>query len=319
MAECLNNTAARPIYNSREGPVAVAIAFAFLSAGGFACGNILIRVGTQRVPAPTAALLTVLSSMVLVVGLGLALNLDEIRSISPTAMGWILVMGIMAYPMARVLVATAISMVGAARAVTMSAIQPVIAFTLGVLLLGERPNLLVTVGTTVIVAGLFLVVMPRPSSNSGGEVMNIKRLGYLLALGGAATFAGRDVISRHVVADIAADPLVTAALALAVGGVILTVILHRQAVRSIQTLPRNYLLICILAGLFQGVAVASLFQALSRAPVTVVSPIYACTPLITLVLARIFLRRIEFIDLLLAVGTLLSVGGVVLVVLGATG
>ena len=298
--------------------MAVAIAFAFLAASGFACGNILVRVGTQRVPAPTAALLTVLSSLVLVLGLGLVLKLDEIRSLSPTAMGWIVVLGIMAYPMARVLVTTAISMVGAARAVTMSAIQPVIAFTLGVFLLGERPNLLVTLGTSVIVAGLFLVVMPRRGSGSGGQAMNVRRLGYLLALGGAATFASRDVISRHVVSNIV-DPLVTAGLALAVGGVILTVILHRQAIRSIQTLPRNYLLICSLAGLFQGLAVASLFQALSRAPVTVVSPIYACTPLITLVLARVFLRRIETIDLLLAVGTLLSVGGVILVVLGATG
>ena len=297
--------------------MAVAIAFAFLSACGFASGNVLIRVGTQRVPPPTAALLTVLSSMILVVGLGLVLNLDEYRSLSLTAMGWILVMGIMGYPVARVLLITAISMVGAARAVTMSGIQPVIAFTLGVLLLGERPDLLVILGTPVIVVGLFLVVMPRRGSNSGDPVMNVKRIGYLLALAGAATFASRDVISRHVVSDLA-DPLVTAGLALAVGGVILTVILHRQAVRSIQSLPRNYLLICSLAGLFQGLAVASLFQALSRAPVTVVSPIYACTPLITLVLAGIFLRRIEVIDLMLAVGTLLSVAGVILVVLGAT-
>ena len=298
--------------------MAVAIAFAFLSACGFASGNVLIRVGTQRVPAPTAALLTVLSSMILVVGLGLVLSLDEFKSLSLTAMGWILVMGIMGYPMARVLIITAISMVGAARAVTMSGIQPVIAFTLGVLLLGERPNLLVVLGTPVIVAGLFLVMMPRRSSNSGDGIMSGRRFGYLLALGGAATFASRDVISRHVVSEIA-DPLVTAGLALAVGGVVLTVVLHRQAARSIRNLPRTDLLVCGLAGLFQGLAVASLFQALSRAPVTVVSPIYACTPLITLVLAGVFLRRIEAIDLLLAVGTLLSVAGVILVIFGATG
>jgi drug/metabolite transporter (DMT)-like permease len=70
---------------------------------------------------------------------------------------------------------------------------------------------------------------------------------------------------------------------------------------------------------FQGLAVASLFQALSRAPVTVVSPIYATQPLITLVLAHIFLRRLETIDILLAVGTMVSVVGVILVILGATG
>ena len=93
---------------------------------------------------------------------------------------------------------------------------------------------------------------------------------------------------------------------------------HDQ-VRKIQTLPGNYLLLCALAGVFQGLAVASLFQALSRAPVTVVSPIYALQPLITLVLAHIFLRRLEAIDWLLAIGTAVSVVGVILVILGATG
>ena len=297
--------------------MALAVAFAFLAACGFASGNILVRVGTQRVPAPTAALLTVLSGVILVAGLALALDLDEVKSLSLTAMGWILVLGIMGYPMARLLLITAISMVGAARAVPMAGIQPVIAFTLGVLLLGERPNLLVTLGTPVIVAGLFLVVMPRPGSNSGGTVIPVRRLGYVLALCGSATFASRDVISRHVVSDIA-SPLVTAGLALAVGGVILSVLLHRQVARSIQTLPGKYLLICGLAGIFQGLAVASLFQALSRAPVTVVSPIYACTPLVTLILARVFLRRLEAIDFLLVTGTGLSVFGVIMVILGAT-
>ncbi len=188
--------------------------------------------------------------MFLVVGLALILNLDEVKALSPTAMGWIVVMGIMGYPVDRLPLVTAISMVGAAQAVPMSGIQPIIAFTLGVVLLGERPNLLVTMGTPVIVAGLLLVVMPKPGANSGGLVMNVRRLGYVLALSGAATFASRDVISRHVVSDIAA-PLVSAGLALAVGRAILTVILHRQVARSIQTLPRNYLLDCGLAGLFR--------------------------------------------------------------------
>ncbi len=298
--------------------MALAVVFALLASCGFACGNILVRVGTQRVPAPTAALLTVLSSMMLVAGLALALNLDEFKALSPIALGWIVVLGIMGYPMARLFLITAISMVGAARAVPMQGIQPLIAFALGVVLLGEQPSLLVSIGTPVIVAGLLLVVMPRPDLSSGGRVQNVRRLGYILALCGAATFAGRDVISRHVVSDIA-NPLVTAGLALAVGATVLTLILHRQVAVSIKTLPRNYLLICGLAGLFQGLAVASLFQALSRAPVTVVSPIYACTPLITLVLARVFLRRLETIDFLLVAGTLLSVIGVILVIWGATG
>lgn len=298
--------------------MAVAIAFAFLAACGFASGNVLVRVGTEKVPAPTATLLTVFSGIILIVGLTLALRLDEISSLSIEALGWILVLGILGYPMARLFIITAISMVGAARAVPMAGLQPVVAFTLGVILLGERPDLLVIVGTPVIVVGLLLVVMPRRGVNSGDGVVNVRRLGYLLAIGSAATFASRDTISRHVVTDLI-DPLVSAGLALAIGGTILAVILHRQVARSVMTVPRKYLLICALAGVFQGLAVASLFQALSRAPVTVVSPIYASQPLITLILAHFFLKRLEAIDFLLALGTMVSVVGVILVILGATG
>jgi drug/metabolite transporter (DMT)-like permease len=298
--------------------LAVAIAFAFLAACGFASGNVLVRVGTEKVPAPTATLLTVFSGIILIVGLALALRLDEISSLSTEALGWILVLGILGYPMARLFIITAISMVGAARAVPMAGLQPVVAFTLGVILLGERPDLLVIVGTPVIVVGLLLVVMPRRGANSGDGVVNVRRLGYLFAIGSAATFASRDAISRHVVTDLI-DPLVSAGLALAIGGTILAVILHRQVARSVMTVPRKYLLICALAGVFQGLAVASLFQALSRAPVTVVSPIYASQPLITLILAHFFLKRLEAIDFLLALGTMVSVVGVILVILGATG
>ncbi|MCH2510902.1 MAG: hypothetical protein COA56_10165 [Dehalococcoidia bacterium] len=298
--------------------MAVAVAFAFLAACGFASGNVLVRVGTQRVPAPTATLLTVFSGIILILGLALILRLDEIKSLSTESLGWILVLGIAGYPIARLFMITAISMVGAARAVPMAGLQPVVAFVLGVALLGERPDLLVIVGTPIIVVGLFFVVMPRRGSASGDGVAKVQRVGYLLAIGGAATFATRDVISRHVVADLI-DPLVSAGLALAVGGTILAVILHRQAAKSIMTIPKNYLLICMLAGVFQGLAVASLFQALSRAPVTVVSPIYASQPLLTLILAHFFLKRLEAIDFLLALGTMVSVVGVILVILGATG
>jgi drug/metabolite transporter (DMT)-like permease len=112
--------------------LALAVAFAFLAACGFASGNILVRVGTQKIPAPTAALVTVLSGMVLVGGLALVFRFDENSSLSLKAMGWILVMGIMGYPVARLFIITAISMVGATRAVPMAGLQPVIAFTLGV-------------------------------------------------------------------------------------------------------------------------------------------------------------------------------------------
>jgi uncharacterized membrane protein len=294
-----------------------AVAFSAVAALGFGSGTILIRIGTQRVSAPTATFFTVLTGAVLVLGLALALNLPEIRALQPVAFGWFALMGAMAYPGARVLNNTAITLIGASRAAPMASLQPVFAFGLGVALLGERPNLLVCLGTPLVVGGLILVFLAGRPPSPTERVINTPMLGYLLAIGGAATFASRDVISRHVVSSIA-PPLVTAAFALALGGCMLLAVIYRDVVHSLRQLPGRYLVICGLAGICQGIAIASLFQALSRAPVTVVSPINASSPLITLALAHLFLRHLESLSLLLVLGTLLSVAGVVLVVLGAS-
>lgn len=295
----------------------IAIALAFLAACGFAGGNILIRIGTQYVPAPTATFFTVLVGAALVCGIAFSVNFGEIKALPLPAYGWIAVMGILAYPVARVLHHSAIRMVGATRAMPMVSLQPLLAFAIGFLILGERPNLLVTLGTPVIVGGLLLVVMPRRKS-ADDRRPEIRKLGYLLAIGGAMAFVSRDAISRHAQNALElAPPFVMSGFALVIGGAILFAIIHRSVIDSIRNLPLRYVGICCLAGLLQGMAVASLFHALSRAPVTIVTPIYASQPIIALLLAPLFLRELESLDWQLAVGTLLSVAGVVLVIWGA--
>ena len=165
--------------------------------------------------APTATFFTVFTGAVLVGSLAFALNLPDIKALRPVAFAWFALMGAMAYPLARVLNNSAITMVGASRAAPMASLQPVFALILGVALLGERPNFLVAMGTPLVVCGLILVVLTEnaPGSAPADRVLNLKKLGYLLAMGAAAAFAGRDVMSRHVLGYIA-PPLVTAALPL---------------------------------------------------------------------------------------------------------
>jgi len=295
--------------------LALAITFALLSALGFACGNVFILIGMQRIAPRAATFWTVLTGAVLLTAMAFALNLSEIKSLKLSTLGWFALMGLMAYPLARVLQNTAINMVGASRAAPMASVQPLVAFILGMLLLGERPNLLVTAGTPVIVAGLLMVVVAGTIRNSE-RVLTTRNIGYLLAIGAATAFASRDIISRHLVTG-TAPALVTAAFALAIGGIMLLTLVHRDVAQSLRRVPGGYLAMCAIAGIFQGLAVAALFLALSRAPVTVVSPIYASQPMITLFLIHIFLKRLETISPMLVMGTLVSIGGVALVIVGA--
>ena len=295
----------------------LAVLFAFLASLGFASGSIFVRIATQRVSPTTATFFGVLAGALLIQTLALSIDLSEYNDLEASDFGWFVLMGTLGYLVARVLNYSAISMVGASRAAPMGSIQPIFAFALGIIVLSERPNLLVGLGTFGVVGGLVLVIKggaatTAPTIKHGGIF-----LGYLMAAGAAATFAVRDTISRHVVTD-AAPPLVTAAFALTFGGVLLLVVTHRDVIRSLRNLPTKYIGLCCMAGLLQGLAVTSLFQALSRAPVTTVAPINASAPLATLILAHIFLQRLERVNPMLVVGTVFSVGGVVTVVLGAS-
>ena len=161
-----------------------------------------------------------------------------------------------------------------------------------------------------------MVMLPRRREAGAFE---IRKLGYLLAFGGSLAFVTRDAISRHVLGSLAlVPPFVASGFALVFGGAILFALIHRGVINSIRHQPMRYVGICCIAGLLQGIAVASLFHALSRADVTIVTPIYASQPIIALVLASVFLRQLESVDWLLAAGTVLSVAGVILVILGAT-
>ena len=294
----------------------VAVVLAFVSALGFASGSVLMRVGTQHVAPPVATFYTVLVGAVLITSIAFAVNFDEIKTLPLEAYGWITLMGILAYCVARVLHNTAIRMVGAARSVPMISVQPLLAFVIGFFVLNERPDLLVTIGTPVIVGGLLMVMLPRRQESA---TIEIRKLGYLLAFGGSLAFVTRDAISRHVLGGLAlAPPFVVSGFALVIGGSILFAFIHRGVINSIRRQPMRYVGICCAAGVLQGIAVASLFHALSRADVTIVTPIYASQPIIALTLASIFLRQMEALNWVLVVGTVLSVVGVILVILGAT-
>ena len=297
--------------------MALAVAYSFLAALGFAVGNVLIRFGTQQVAAPTATLFAVSTSALVATIPALALESSEMLDLPWSAYAWFALMGAMAYPGARVLNNTAIKMVGASGAGPFASLQPLFAFVLGMAVLGERPELLVVVGTPTVVVGLVLVVTSRTRGRVGQRVSGWNSLGYLMAAAAAGSFGTRDTISRHVVSGLA-PPLVTACYALSMGAVMLMTITLRDAVRSFRGVPAPFIAACAMAGVTQGLALVFLFEALSRAPVTIVSPINASSPLITLALAHTFLQRLESVNLLLVVGTLLSVAGVTMVVLEAT-
>ena len=138
-------------------------------------------------------------------------------------------------------------------------------------------------------------------------------LGMGLSLAAAIAYGGSQVIGRKVVTDVA-SPLVASAFALLFGNIAVLLVSHRD-LRAINT-SRRALAFMSLAGLASGAGATSMLFALSRAPVVLVTPVAAVTPLIVLFLSSVFLKQMEFITPRVITGTLIVIGGVVLVIVG---
>jgi len=148
----------------------------------------------------------------------------------------------------------------------------------------------------------------------GARIDKRLMLGFLAALGAAICYGAVTMLARKVTVEFA-PPLVSSAYALGFGLPLFFLIFYRDLPRA-REVPRRAVFFLLAAGIMAGVGVSSLYIAVSRAPVVTVAPIIGANPLVTLFLSYIVLRRLERITPRLILGTLLTVTGVVLVIIG---
>ena len=145
----------------------------------------------------------------------------------------------------------------------------------------------------------------------GRQQVGFPLRGYVFAFSAAIAYAASQVIAREGVAELKA-PLVGTTIAL----LFATVAFVPLAIRSLATPSANFrrgALFFAGAGIFSATGVASMFLAIERAEVVVVSPVSSTHPLFTLLLAAILLRDLERITLGIVVGGLLVFAGIVLI------
>jgi len=294
--------------------LALGVFFAFAAALGFGVNQIFVRLATQRIPGPAAAFFSVATGAVMATTLSLIFNLADFKELPPIAFAWYVLLATLHHPIARTLNFTAISMIGAARAAPLGSGAPVFSTILAIVILGERPGILLYLGTFIVVGGMTLVVTGGMRARGGGPQVG-NSLGYLLALGAAFGFGAVAVIVKHINSTFS-PALVTVTFSLLIGTCILGVAAHRPIISSFAPDRRGHIPLTIIAGVCAGAGAICFFSALGRAPVTVVVPIAFAAPLVTLTSSHIFLRSLERVNLLIVAGTLVAVAGVALVVLG---
>lgn len=134
------------------------IVLAITAAFCWAISAILARLGLQGIKPATGTLISMFSSLLLVGLLALTINFDDVVHLSPTALLWFGLIGIINYLLGRQFNYRAIKHIGVVRATPLFSAAPLFAMVLAVSFIGESVNLPIVVGTLVIVGGLYLVV-----------------------------------------------------------------------------------------------------------------------------------------------------------------
>ena len=135
--------------------------------------------------------------------------------------------------------------------------------------------------------------------------------GYVFAFSAAIAYAASQVIAREGVTELQA-PLVGTTIALIFATVAFIPLALRSLATPVTDLRRGAWLFAA-AGIFSATGVSSMFLAIERAEVVVVSPVSSTHPLFTLLLAAILLRDLERITIGIVVGGVLVFAGIVLI------
>lgn len=199
----------------------------------------------------------------------------------------------------------AIQQIGAARATAIKNSAPLFSTLLAVLLLGESVTPFHWAAIFTIILGLVLL-----SLKASGSSVALRRSGVLMAFGAALSYGVRPLFLKFGLD--AADLPVTAAFVGAIAAIIpyaFTLVVRGGLSFGFRGLEARSVGFFCAAGVLQAIGFLALALALSDARVSVVYPITATAPLVTLILSYLVLRTVERL-------TWLDVLGILAVALG---
>ena len=189
-------------------------------------------------------------------------------------------------------------------------VTPIFAVLGAVLFLGEHLGLLQLAGLAMVVGGVALLAL---RGGTGGRRWSVWVLGLPLA---AALVRGAIQPAIKTGLALWPEPLAAAAIGYALSSVVIVSLVGRRALREGPAI-RSGVLWFLAVGFANGTATFLLYAALGLGSITVVAPLVALFPLMGVVMSWIFLRgeQLHAIGLL---GILVSVGGVIILLVGGT-
>lgn len=235
--------------------------------------------------------------------------------------------GIVHYGIGRYCNYRGIAAIGAARAVTVQAVAVPYSILMAVVLLDERPSLLMYAAIALILIGPSLMIERRPKrpagasadGSGGAPAVEIRQLeGYVFSLLAALAYGTSPILIRAAVEDASATAAIGTLVSYAAASAVLIAALALPAQRElVHAINFRYMRLFGGAGLSVFLAQLFRFFALSFADVSIVNPLMRTVGVFTLILSYLVNRSLERITLGVVLGVLVSFGGAALLIAGA--
>jgi drug/metabolite transporter, DME family len=275
---------------------------AIFSAMGWASDSVLVRLGLRRSNIFAAMLMSfAVSTACMWIYLIATTSLEFLSS---PAMIYFVISGCVQPLLARALFYEGITRIGVARAGPLRGTEPFFATIIGVSFLHEQPGALVYLGTILIMTSLWLI----SGQHDGAPKWRLVDTAFPIS---AALVSAVSQSLRKQGLEILPDPFVAVAVVTTVSLILfLLFVLITGRAQSLR-MERQGFSFFLAAALLATTAQVLNFVALGRGELSVIIPLLNTTPLFTVLLSVLFLRKVETVNRRIVFGALLMFAGIV--------
>jgi drug/metabolite transporter, DME family len=275
---------------------------AIFSAMGWASDSVLVRLGLRRSNIFAAMLMSFAVSTACMWSYLIATT--SLEFLSSPAMIYFVISGCVQPLLARALFYEGITRIGVARAGPLRGTEPLFATIIGVSFLREEPGALVYMGTILIMTSLWLI----SGQHDGAAKWRLLDTAFPIT---AALVSAISQSLRKQGLKILPDPFVAVAIVTTVSLVLFLIfVLITGRAKSLR-MERQGFSFFLAAALLATAAQVLNFVALGRGELSVIIPLLNTTPLFTVLLSVLFLRKVETVNRRIVFGALIMFAGIV--------
>jgi drug/metabolite transporter, DME family len=277
---------------------------AILSAMGWASDSVLVRLGLRQSNIFAAMLMSFAVSIACMWSYLLATT--SLEFLSSPAMVYFVISGCVQPLLARALFYEGITRIGVARAGPLRGTEPLFATIIGVSFLHEQPGVLVYLGTALIMGSLWLI----SGQHQGETKWRLVDTAFPIS---AALISAISQSLRKQGLQILPDPFVAVAIVTTVSLILFLVFVLTTGRAHLLRMEHQGFSFFLAAALLATAAQVLNFVALGRGELSVIIPLLNTTPLFTVLLSVVFLRKMETVNQRIVFGAILMFAGVVII------